>query len=288
MKKRRIRWILALIPVLLAAVLVLTNAILKVLIDHSLTVTTYTLSSEKLTENVRIAFLTDLHNNDFGDDNVRLIYEIASFDPDIIVMGGDMVNRDTDDLSTILSLCERLLTIADIYYIYGNHEGVLEYAENGFHAPIDRELLNLGVHVFYGGVDEIVLKEDTLSVWTVPALNKKFDDDPAVKAQADAYFAGEEFKLVLSHYPDVIWDRLAERSFDLGLSGHYHGGQIILFGRGLYHMDTGLFPQYSGGKYILPGGGTFIVSRGLGNHIPIARINNSPELVLIDINSGVN
>ena len=70
---------------------------------------------------------------------------------------------------------------------------------------------------------------------------------------------------------------------DLAVAGHYHGGIIRIPGLGgLYHPKTGFFPKYDGGKYELAQG-TLIVTRGIGNHGLIPRINNRPELVIIDV-----
>ena len=52
---------------------------------------------------------------------------------------------------------------------------------------------------------------------------------------------------------------------------------------GLYHGDTGFFPKYSGGMYQLRNG-TIFVSRGMGGHNGLPRVNNRPELAVIDIN----
>ena len=51
----------------------------------------------------------------------------------------------------------------------------------------------------------------------------------------------------------------------------------------LYHGDTGLFPKYSGGMYRLARG-TIFVSRGMGGHSGFPRVNDRPELAVIDIN----
>ena len=67
------------------------------------------------------------------------------------------------------------------------------------------------------------------------------------------------------------------------MAGHYHGGLIRIPGiGGLFHWDTGFFPAYAGGLYPW-GEGNLIVTRGLGNHGLIPRINNKPELVVVDI-----
>ena len=87
----------------------------------------------------------------------------------------------------------------------------------------------------------------------------------------------------MAHYPDLFTERLQSAKVDLGVAGHYHGGLIRIPGiGGLFHWDTGFFPAYAGGLYPW-GEGNLIVTRGLGNHGLIPRINNKPELVVVDI-----
>ena len=100
----------------------------------------------------------------------------------------------------------------------------------------------------------------------------------------EEYERSGSFKLLIAHYPSLFYDDLADGAVDLGICGHYHGGQVRLpFVGGLYHGDTGLFPQYSGGLYQLTHG-TIFVSRGMGGHNGLPRVNNRPELAVIDIN----
>ena len=98
------------------------------------------------------------------------------------------------------------------------------------------------------------------------------------------YEKSEEFKLLISHYPTLYYEHLADTEIDLGVCGHFHGGLVRLpvIG-GLFHGDTGLFPKYSGGMYRLTDS-TIFVSRGMGGHSGFPRINNRPELAVIDIN----
>ena len=51
----------------------------------------------------------------------------------------------------------------------------------------------------------------------------------------------------------------------------------------LYSAEEGLFPDYAGGSYGLANNATLIVSRGLGDSSWVPRINNVPELSVIDI-----
>jgi predicted MPP superfamily phosphohydrolase len=77
---------------------------------------------------------------------------------------------------------------------------------------------------------------------------------------------------------------LRDHPIDLVLSGHAHGGQIRLFGRGLFSPGQGLLPFYTGGIYSGPYG-KMIVSRGMANTAPppIPRLFNPREIVIIDL-----
>ncbi len=95
------------------------------------------------------------------------------------------------------------------------------------------------------------------------------------------------YKILLCHHPEYY--RLIPAGIDLVLAGHAHGGQWRLFNRGLYAPGQGLFPKYSGGIYH----GRMIVSRGLANTAYLAdrrfiipRLNNPPEVAVIDIGPG--
>ena len=60
---------------------------------------------------------------------------------------------------------------------------------------------------------------------------------------------------------------------------------IIPFIGGLAAPNQGLFPLYDSGEYARENT-TMIVSRGIGNSIIPFRINNRPEIVLIDLISA--
>ena len=75
----------------------------------------------------------------------------------------------------------------------------------------------------------------------------------------------------------------AEYGFDLVFSGHAHGGQFRLpFIGGIYAPGQGLFPEYDAGLFT-QGRTNMIVSRGLGRTVVPIRINNSPEVVVVEL-----
>ena len=91
----------------------------------------YTAGGEKLPEGFegyRILQLSDLHSVSFGNGNVRLLRQIRREAPDVIVMTGDMVSHNDEDVSVTLALCRALAADYPVYYIRGNHEVGLDAA----------------------------------------------------------------------------------------------------------------------------------------------------------------
>ena len=92
----------------------------------------------------------------------------------------------------------------------------------------------------------------------------------------------DRFTILLSHRPE-LFDTYADHSIDLVLSGHAHGGQFRLpFIGGLVAPNQGLFPEYDAGIYT-EDNTNMLVSRGVGNSILPFRINNRPEVILIEL-----
>lgn len=243
--------------------------------------TFYRVVSEKIKTGVRAVLLSDLHNSQFGENNSELVEEIRRLDPDLILMAGDMVNGDDSDISVILSLCSNLGDIAPVYYAFGNHEGNLTYLEDGPQIPLDTELLNVGVNVLYGEPQTLKVRGNNIVIGRIGANDQSFSETD--RQEVEKLEEMEGFKILVSHYPTLFYEKLAEVEVDLAVAGHFHGGLIVLPGdRGLFHEDVGFFPKYCFGQFQLKNA-TLVVSRGLGNHGIIPRVNNCPELVVIDI-----
>ena len=98
-------------------------------------------------------------------------------------------------------------------------------------------------------------------------------------------FDPKAYCIVMAHIPILFDSQLSDYDFDLGVAGHTHGGivNIPYFG-GLISDEEGLFPTYYAGRYTLKRQQTLLISRGLGDSRPIPRVNNMPELMVIDIN----
>ncbi len=274
--KKAVKWILCVMLIMAGAFLFGRH-----LLSDELEVTFYHFYSPKImgTDNTRIVVLSDLHNREFGTDNKDLIGQIAALQPDLIIMAGDMVNANEDDLDVILHLCEELKKTAPIYYGPGNHENHLFY-EKG--SPLESLLMEKGVHVLVNRAEEVRIHKTSFLIGGLTTAPEGYEEYGA--EFIEEYEKSDDFKLLIAHYPSLYYSALADTEIDLGICGHYHGGLVRLPGiGGLYHGDTGFFPRYSDGMYQLPYS-TIFVSRGMEDHSGFPRINNRPELAVIDIN----
>ena len=249
-------------------------------LDTSLTVQIYTVESGKVEAPVRLTLLTDLHSCDYGEGQRELLDAVEEQDPDLVLLGGDIVDDGLEmpeerALATVEALAERWPT----YYVTGNHEYRTGRAEE-----IKELLAGRGAVVLEGTCAQVTVGEQTLQICGV--------DDPAVGAavwqsqleDVTAALEGDVCSILISHRPERVADYTG-RGFDLVLSGHAHGGQwrIPLLGVGLIAPNQGLFPRYAGGTYDLEGT-TLVVSRGLARESTrIPRLYNPPEEVVVDL-----
>lgn len=277
-RRKRLVILVPLLLVLLPALLLLQQA----LVNRHFGTTYYSLTSDKVTTPVKLAVLSDLHSLEYGAGNSELIAAIRAEQPDLICMIGDMVNQDDREFSSLYRLCEGLEEIAPVYFTLGNHEGTVMYSRLDA-VPLDEELSQRGVHVLINRNVTVQKEETTLQLAGIAADAEGYDQ--WARERLEDFWDLDGYKLVLSHYPGLYDSKLKDSEFDLALAGHYHGGLICIPGvGGLYHPETGFFPEHWGGAYSV-GEGTLIVSRGMGGHGWIPRINNQPELVIIEISA---
>ena len=253
---------------------------------YALSVSYYSLSDDRI-ERIRIVQISDLHNSEFGKNNHRLIETIANQNPDLILITGDLLNSNEDNIETATCLIQNLTDIADVYVSMGNHE--IEY----------RERTGLDIDSLYAEAGAIVLDETYIDtsingqelriggVYGYCLPGKYHSKNVKHKQQCELLTEFQNtfrYKILLSHLPYAWWNYRfgIDWDVDLVLCGHTHGGQVIvpLIG-GLYDGETGWFQgEMSGWKY---DGTNIIVSRGLGSTEVIPRYNNIPEIVVINL-----
>ena len=247
---------------------------------------TYTISSSKLPESFdgyRIAHVSDLHNAEMGKDNETLLSMLRDADPDMIAITGDLIDSRYTDIEIALQFVREAVKIAPCYYVTGNHEvRVNEYDE----LKIGMEAA--GVTVLEDARTEISLENETITLIGVndPSYQTDYlfgDSETVMNTKLEElHTENGEFTVLLSHRPE-LFDTYADHGMDLVLSGHAHGGQFRLpFVGGVVAPNQGLFPEYDAGIYT-EDNTNMLVSRGIGNSILPFRINNRPEVILINL-----
>lgn len=250
---------------------------------EDLEISRYEVNSQKLPESFdgfKIVQLSDLHGAEFGEDGMELVDKVGSLEPDIIALTGDFVT-DEGDLAAVEKLAAKLVKLCPVYFISGNHEfgsglaikvrNILERAGVKY---LSNEYLTINRgddEILLGGVEDPLAYADMLS------------PDELAQKMNDA--APDAFKILLGHR-NYWMTEYPELPVDLIFCGHAHGGLIRIPGvGGLIGTDRRLFPDFDAGEYN-NSRYTLIVSRGLGNSVPIPRVFNRPEIVCVELSSA--
>lgn len=250
------------------------------------TVTEHLISSDEIPQSFsgfRIAQISDLHNKDFGNNNRKLLSLLESTQPDIIVLTGDFVDSYHPNMEISLDFAKRAVAIAPTYYVNGNHEARL--TDYGI---IKDRLTDAGVVVLENKITSI---ERSGSFITLAGINDPIFRTPNSKgsstprkALASLELKQDNYTILLSHRPE-IFDLYVQAGVDLALTGHTHGGQFrVPFVGGILVPGQGFFPKYDAGLFT-EGSTTMIISRGLGDSVVPIRINNRPEIVVVELHS---
>ena len=254
--------------------------------ENYLTVNEYDYDSEKIDEPMRIVILSDLHNHDFGEE---LITRVKDQNPDLILMVGDMIDHDKRDEEQVLKVVREMSAIAPVYYALGNHEkdymkenpNLIDQIESAGAVFVDRSYENITIknnEIRIGGMYDYPFGMSDNNAASAPEENRTFMED---------YTDTDSFKVFMAHRPDsfVFGDVSKVYDIDLVVSGHMHGGQVIIpFIGGLYGGDLGWFPKYYHGMYekdLIH----LLITSGLGSSKKrLPRFNNRPEIMVLDIN----
>ena len=254
--------------------------------NTNLEITEYYVSSPRIPDpfdGFEIVQISDLHNAEFGDENKDLLVPLSQIEPDVIVLTGDLIDSRHADMDIALDFAGKAVQIAPVYYVTGNHEArVPEYEQ------LKTGLTDLGVTVLENQKVQITKDGESITLMGIqdPSFSTDylFGDAESVSRQAITSLQNESdgFTVLLSHRPE-LFDLYVDTGMDLVFSGHAHGGQLRLpVVGGLVAPNQGFFPKYDAGQFIKENT-TMIVSRGVGNSIIPFRINNPPEIVVVEL-----
>ncbi len=247
--------------------------------DHRLETTVYDYTSTKIPEEFegfRIVQISDFHLKEFGEQEQTLIEAIKGCAPDIIVMTGDIVDEDHEDITPLAQLLQGISELAPIYYVSGNHDlskdAVTQYDQM-------QELF-----AAYGVTDlddkQVTINRRSAQIrLTGVRWRSSYFRDYITRADQDV------FNILLYHGGDYF-ELLSGYGYDLLFAGHLHGGVVRLpFVGGLFNNDRTLFPEYDAGAFETRNM-SMVLSRGLGDSW-LPRFYNRPELVCVELHAQV-
>jgi len=234
--------------------------------------------------NYKIIQISDFHNTRSKKLVDNIVKEIEKQKPNIIVLTGDFIDSRKTDISGAIKFIKKINSIASIYFITGNHESKSEE-----YLKLRDELLKNKVIILDNMVEILSVNDSKINLIGIndprmgngsSRLDVKRADDELKKIEYDC----DNYSILLSHRSE-IFDIYVDNDIDLVLTGHAHGGQVIIpFVGGVIAPNQGWFPKYTNGIYVKDKT-TMIVSRGIGNSIIPFRINNRPELVVIELSN---
>ena len=260
-------------------------------------VTKYTISNEKIPEEFngfKIVQLSDFHSQGYRDTTEKLISKVKEINPDIIVMTGDMVSWDMEDIEEVKILIKSLVEVYPIYYIDGNHEHLAEISRPGRYVAFNEFMQELGVTTIKNDYVEIYKGNKSINLYGINLpldgatglyVNRfQLEENYVEKTLSEA--DKEKFNILLAHTPTFI-KQYSQWGADLVLSGHMHGGivRIPFTNIGLLSPGRTIFPRYAAGKFKV-NDTTMIVNRGIGTSSFKLRVFNNPEIAVITLKSN--
>jgi uncharacterized protein len=225
----------------------------------------------------RLAQISDIHMGTWMDrERLADVVGMANLlKPDLIAITGDFVTRHAERSAQDLVATLSALSASDgVVAVLGNHdywsdpsiirqvlkESGIVNVSNGVHT------LRRGRGLFHiAGVDD---------VWQQQArLDQVLDKLPA-----------EGAAMLLAHEPDFADTSAAAGRFDLQISGHSHGGQVIIPFVGPLRLPP-LGKKYPLGLYQV-GQMLQYTNRGVGMVNPYVRFNCRPEITLFTLQAA--
>ncbi len=225
-------------------------------------------------EGLRIVQISDVHAGPFMDDAVLepVLQLVAALRPDVFVLTGDFITTDRHDVERLGRCFSTIEAPLGRFAVFGNHD-----YRGREEARLVAALRRSGVTVLRN--DCVRLRRGERDGEGVLLLAGLEDIEESHGSDLEGTLAGahgdEHARVLLCHHPDVA-KSLPAGAFDLVLSGHTHGGQIVLpvlgplTARQDRHHLTGTWP--------LPGGGWHHVNRGVGVLVLPFRLGARPEV----------
>ena len=249
-------------------------------------------SSSKMKEPAVLVFLSDLHDNTFGEKNEKLLKEIKRIHPDAVLIGGDtMVTKPgRADLSRTKELLQGISRLScPVFYANGNHEQRMQRDRGVYGSMYDEFRKLLEEYQVNYLQNKTVQWRDDIAVSGVDIAWKYYQDFhpdsmvPSYLTRRLGKAESERFQILLAHSP-LFFDAYAGWGADLSLAGHFHGGTIRLpvLGGVMTPQYQFFYPRCAG-EFTDEKGRRMLVGRGLGTHSINIRFCDKPQVLVVKL-----
>lgn len=235
----------------------------------------------------KIVHLSDFHigtYNSSPETVEKIVRDVNSLNPDLIVFTGDLVNNSPDEITPFSKLLSQFRAKDGVISILGNHDYCLYRRYQPPYTP--QKALNeltakeseAGWKLLRNEAVQIRRGNDSIAVIGVENAGDKHFINKSDLKKALAGIPADEFKILLSHDP-THWRRevLPKTDIDLTLSGHTHGMQFEIGG---FSPAQWTYPEW-GGLY-KEGPRALYVSTGVGGNVAF-RFGIYPHIVLLTL-----
>lgn len=237
----------------------------------------YSVQTEKEIDPTRILFFSDLHYpNGMNIDQLdQLVEEMKETDPDVVLIGGDLLDEQTSqsEMEESIAALKPLSEKAPVYFIYGNHDLQPKIKNKKFtQEQFEAALKEANIHILNDAVAQV---DDLTIVGRADYALKNRESLQEMLADVDP----NQFTVLVDHQPIDTDEVLESGKVDLMISGHTHNGQLYPFG---YLLDI---YWHCALRYGIQDKGdlTAITSSGVNAWGFPARTMGTSEYVVIDI-----
>lgn len=278
MKKKKVFKIVLILIAIIA--LIIINALF--IAPHTIEIREETLVSNKIADNFDdfvIAYFSDLHYGDLtkDDDLDEAINIINSISPDVVIFGGDLIDKNATSVDNKL-LINKLKTITaknKKYAVLGDHdlineerkEEVINILENSNFVILDNE----NQKVFNGS-------ENYINIVGFGSMVNGYIDTQSSYNE----LTSNDYTIVVSHCPDAF-DLIDALKTDYVLAGHSHGQQIYIPLINMLYRKDG-FEKYCKGKHYNEDA-ILDISNGVGLTNKSIRLFSDAEVVFYKLKS---
>ena len=226
-------------------------------------------------DGLRIAHVTDTHVGKFtrGEMLDSIVATTNRLRADLVLFTGDLIDSSLRDLPVAAAMLRRMEAGGGLFMVEGNHDLFGDPDE------FRRGVREAGLPFLWNEAATVRIRGAAVQLLGI-AWHRH---DRGLARLVDTVVAArdpEAFPILLAHHPHAF-DRAVERGLPLTLSGHTHGGQLMVtpeFGAGpmLFRYWSGLYQR---------NGCALVVGNGTGNWFPL-RTNAPAEIIHLTLRRG--